>query len=177
MRILLIGDSITEGFNTSLLLPEYDIINKGVYGDNTDGVLKRLGKDVMDEMPDIVSVLIGTNDFALEKTDDQIIENIEKIIVSLKETVTGIIICSILPVSNIINRPNERINSVNSRIEKLALKHNIKYWNIHKFFVNSRGSIQREYTKDGLHLSDMGYALWAKMFREYFFGLISNKLV
>lgn len=176
MRILLIGDSITEGFKTSILLPEFEIINKGVYGDNTEGVLKRLEEHVLNETPDIVSVLIGTNDFALEKTNDQILENIEKIIVLLKNLDAEIVICSILPVSNIINRSNHRINDVNCGVEELTMKHGINYWNIHQFFVDNDGSIQRKYTYDGLHLSEMGYNHWAKLFREYFTVLISKSI-
>ena len=175
MRILLIGDSITEAFNTSKLLPEFKITNKGVYGDNTVGVLNRLREDVIEEKPDIVSILIGTNDFALEKSDDEILENIEEIIISLKAIDAEIVFCSILPVSNIINRSNERISSVNNGIEKLTVKHGINYWNIHKDFIETNGAIQKKYTYDGLHLNETGYYHWANLFREYFPSIISHK--
>lgn len=40
-----------------------DIINKGINGDTTRGILSRFTADVMDHEPDMVFFLTGTNDF------------------------------------------------------------------------------------------------------------------
>jgi len=45
-RILLLGDSITESFNTQKLLSEFKIINKGISGNNSTHLLKRLDRDL-----------------------------------------------------------------------------------------------------------------------------------
>ncbi|ALC82357.1 MULTISPECIES: SGNH/GDSL hydrolase family protein [Bacillus] len=44
-----------EGFNAS-------VINKGVFNDNSDLLLKRLNKDVIEEHPDYAIVAVGGND-------------------------------------------------------------------------------------------------------------------
>ena len=129
-KIVLIGDSITEAFKAAELLPEFNIINKGQFGDNTAGVLARLEKDVIEENPDRVFLLIGTNDFALERTDDELIENINKIIDELIENLkdTKIYLTPILPTKDIENRPNDRIREVNLILFILTQKYEIEYF-------------------------------------------------
>jgi len=161
-KILLIGDSITEAFKTDKLLPELNIINKGVYGDNTTGVLARLEKDVIDQNPDVVFVLIGTNDFALERTDDELTGNIDKIINILTEKLenAAIYLTPILPTRNIENRPNERIREVNNTLKMLTQKYGIRYFDLYSCLLDN-GQIAEHFTIDGLHLSDDAYKIWA----------------
>jgi len=42
---------------------QYRVINAGINGDTSAGVLKRLSRDVVGKNPDLVIVAIGTNDF------------------------------------------------------------------------------------------------------------------
>ena len=39
----------------------FDLINKGVNGDTTEGILRRFKSDVMDHEPNMVFILTGTN--------------------------------------------------------------------------------------------------------------------
>lgn len=167
-KILLIGDSITEAFKTSELLPEYNIINKGIYGDNTTGVLKRIERDVIEENPDQVFILIGTNDFALERSDDELTSNICEIIELITENLDDVIVylTPILPTKNIENRPNDRIRGVNEILKMLTEKYGIEYFDLYSQFVNSAGELDALYTIDGLHLSAEAYKKWAAYLKE-----------
>ncbi|MBC8228716.1 hypothetical protein H8E77_04100, partial [bacterium] len=83
--IVAIGDSITQGDTQFTLLEhrntiqggwvtrlrnrlqeyfpdEYEVINRGINGDNVQGVLNRLNRDVISKQPSIVIIGIGTND-------------------------------------------------------------------------------------------------------------------
>lgn len=83
MKIIFFGDSITDagrdrenpndlghGFvlfaanKLRLLFPEKElqILNKGIGGDRTAELLKRIEKDVVAEKPDLVVLLVGIND-------------------------------------------------------------------------------------------------------------------
>lgn len=83
MKVLFQGDSITDAgrdrkdihnlgngypFYAAELIkrkyPEddFEFINLGVSGDQTDNLVKRLKKDFIDIKPDIVSIMIGVND-------------------------------------------------------------------------------------------------------------------
>ncbi len=52
-----LGNLLEEGFPD-----EYEVINKGINGDTSMGVLDRLEKDVILLQPDIIIIGIGTND-------------------------------------------------------------------------------------------------------------------
>lgn len=83
IKIILLGDSITEGeypgapFNQTFdtLLSTYffnhhvttEIINAGTAGETADDGLRRLQKDVISRKPDIVVVMFGTNDAFVDK--------------------------------------------------------------------------------------------------------------
>lgn len=56
----------------------FDIINKGVNGDTTAGILQRFKTDVMDHQPDMVFILTGTNDFIYrDASPDEAFANLE----------------------------------------------------------------------------------------------------
>lgn len=72
MRIVCIGDSLTYGYGVtrtaawpalvSYIWQKVEIINRGINGDTTDGMLARFEKDVLEEYPDVVFVMGGSND-------------------------------------------------------------------------------------------------------------------
>ncbi|RYL93146.1 GDSL-type esterase/lipase family protein [Sporolactobacillus sp. Y61] len=79
MRIVCFGDSVTRGItcargrfriikdNYPALLQRFlgeddEVINKGVFNDNSDLLVKRLDKDVLQLHPDLVLINIGGND-------------------------------------------------------------------------------------------------------------------
>ncbi|MCL1631917.1 GDSL-type esterase/lipase family protein [Sporolactobacillus sp. CPB3-1] len=79
MKVICFGDSVTRGIifvhgrfriireNYPALLQKAlgnddEVINKGVFNDNSDLLVKRLDHDVLDEHPDLVLINIGGND-------------------------------------------------------------------------------------------------------------------
>jgi lysophospholipase L1-like esterase len=165
MKILLIGDSITEGFKTDLLLPRLKILNKGISGDNSEGVFNRLKHDVIAQAPDIVYILIGTNDFALGRSNDQLLETLENTAEILQTYLkkTKIYFTSILPTLDIEDRPNERINEMNLLISKLCERKGLEYFNLHYEMADEFGNLKEELTIDGLHLSNTAYKIWSQI--------------
>jgi lysophospholipase L1-like esterase len=79
MKLICFGDSVTRGITfvrgrfkiirenypallQKILGEEDEVINKGVFNDNSDLLVKRLDHDVLDEHPDVVLINIGGND-------------------------------------------------------------------------------------------------------------------
>src|SRR5271168_325844 len=60
-RIIFLGNSITEMGDWKKVLNDSTVINRGIGGDITYGVLKRL-KDITDRSPSEVFILLGIND-------------------------------------------------------------------------------------------------------------------
>src|SRR5437867_1020657 len=82
-KIMMVGNSITEGGNWKTLLHDSTVINRGISGDVTFGVLNRL-KDITDRQPSKLFLLIGVNDLSRNTPDDLIIENILMIITRIR---------------------------------------------------------------------------------------------
>ncbi len=49
----------------------FDVINKGINGDTSAGILNRFEEDVVSKVPDMVLILTGTNDFIYRDADPQ----------------------------------------------------------------------------------------------------------
>jgi lysophospholipase L1-like esterase len=164
-KIIFLGDSITEGFDLKLYFPNLDIVNKGIYGDNTDGVLSRINKDAVELNPDIVFLLIGTNDFACGKTNTMLIDNLKKILTLLKNNIPAAAVyhASILPVRGLDNRNNTDIQEVNKEMESFCISEGIIYFNLYPHFLNAGLELAEKYSEDGLHLTKEGYNKWAEL--------------
>lgn len=60
------------------------IINKGISGDTTHDALLRLSKDVLDEKPDIVILLVGGNDILKQVPKEETFVNLRSIIARIQ---------------------------------------------------------------------------------------------
>jgi lysophospholipase L1-like esterase len=168
-KILLLGDSITEAFNTKTYLPEYNIINRGIYGDNSDNLIVRLDDELKNAHADCAFILIGTNDFAVGLDNRQILQNIRTILTRVSEFIKpeNVVLISILPTLNIENRSNERINVVNNQFMELSAELGTLYWDLNATMKDSAGQLISDYTIDGLHLSEKAYLVWAEQLRSF----------
>ncbi len=168
-KILLIGDSITEGFDTKRFLPEFSIINKGISGNNSNDLFNRLEDDLLAHSPEIVFILIGTNDLAQGFSDIEIISSIKNIVdkISSQLEKCKIYLTSILPTRNNEPRPNERIKQLNKKLEEAAVKLNVGYFNLYPLFKDEEDQLKKEFTDDGLHLNELAYETWAKYLKEF----------
>ncbi len=174
-KILFVGDSITASFETQKLLPEFNIINKGLSGNQSTHLLKRFNRDLLSSNPDMLFVLIGTNDIAQGFTDSEIILNIRNIleISSEKVQTKNIFVTSILPTRRNEPRPNERIRDLNNKIKILAEELNVKYLNLHPLFADDLGELRADLTDDGLHLNEKAYEIWANYLHQIFKKLLN----
>lgn len=93
--IVALGDSLTVGMGSSENRNGYvsvleqrfgvKIINKGVGGNTTRDALARLNDDVLSYHPDIVIVLIGSNDYLRQELHEDTFKNLSTIITRIQE--------------------------------------------------------------------------------------------
>ncbi len=85
-RLLCIGDSLTEGYNvdahvrwTNLLEDQLNIrvVNEGISGDTTAGILSRFYVSMNQHQPSHVIIMGGTNDVAFDIHTNFILANIK----------------------------------------------------------------------------------------------------
>lgn len=174
-KTIFLGDSITEFADWQKLLNDPTVINRGIAGDNTFGVLARLD-DVINRVPSKLFIKIGINDISQNIPNDIVVKNITAIIktVKAKSPSTKIYIHSILPTNDNVKNEypaaynkNNIVNSVNSQIQKLSAKYNVVYIDINTIFRDKYGKLNLKYAaSDGLHLNDFGYKIWIEFLKK-----------
>lgn len=170
-EIIFLGNSITDGSEWFELFGGTPRIkNRGIGGDDTDGILERL-EEVTSSQPAKIFLMIGTNDLAYGKKPEYIINNYRKIISRIKAATpaTELYIHSILPVDDAIHwtRPNAAILEINEALKEICKEQNLIYIDIATAVTDERGKLDPAYSFDGLHLNGEGYLIWKELINQY----------
>jgi lysophospholipase L1-like esterase len=168
-NIVFAGDSHTQFFDTQEYLPGYKIINRGIGGDFSKGLLNRLN-DIIGGHPKKLFVEIGFNDIWLNFKPSVTISNIKSIInkTKLQSPNTKIYIVSIFPSSVVLNGINTKDNipKLNSELKRLC-DNDIIYIDMYPK-LSDKGSLNKRYDSgDGIHLNADGYSLYANVLKSY----------
>jgi lysophospholipase L1-like esterase len=170
-KIHFVGDSHTEAFELNELLHNADTRNRGVWGDRSDNVLKRLNSVIVHK-PRKIFLLIGVNDICAGKSVQSVLNNVDKIIKKSKGLVPGVRIYleSLLPTNTPILHSTEKtidkLKLVNEGFKTIAAKHSIQYIDLFPYFVEGDG-LKAAYSSDGLHLNGTGYIKLAGLLKPY----------
>ena len=170
-NVVLLGDSITEGFNVPKYLPGRRILNRGIGADvigndmpegDPRGVLRRLDNSVFDCAATDVFLLIEINDLGAGRTVDSMEEGYREILTQIhtKAPSIRVHVQSVLPTRGKYARHNSSVLEFNKRIERLAAEFDYSYIDLHKLMSDEQGELKAEFTNDGLHLNEAAYAMW-----------------
>lgn len=152
--VVFIGDSLTDGCDLSLYYPEYTTLNRGIGGDTTLGLEKRLDVSVYAVQPKVVVMLIGANNFST------MFDNYENILISLKKNLpeSKIILVSLTSMGGDWGRNNNLAAFNNVKIRALAEKYGYEFVDVYTPLLNfETNEIYEEFTTDGGHLTHEGY--------------------
>ena len=167
-NIVFFGDSITSGYKIEEFYPKNNVINSGTGGDTTENLLERM-EDVYKYNPSKVFILIGINDLNRGKSIDEILDNIQRIVNNIKTNrkYTNIYIESVYPINRNVfedkdysfnnDISNDTIKELNDRLSNLCKENSIQYIDVYNNLIDSEGNLKEDYTKEGLHLTDLGY--------------------
>jgi lysophospholipase L1-like esterase len=170
-HIVFIGDSLTEWFDFDHYFPGIAIINEGIAGDTSYGVLERID-DIMLRPAEKIFLMIGINDIFNGFLKEDIVENQQLIIeeIQTQSTQSELIVQSLLPVNeSMLGSPdylNKLIRYINKELKNQCNALNITYLDLYNDFI-LEGELKQEYTTDGGHLSEEGYKLWAKKLQAF----------
>ena len=159
-------------------LPNWNVINSGIGGDNTRGALKRLQADVLNYVPDLVTVLIGTAD-ASENKGIPIQEykyNLTSIVEQITPPKTLLISSPPIDTTRLLARKkaNPRSNFVTIKILEKYVKvatevaestesHFLNLWSIMRLQSNYSKFLK---LKDGVHFNQQGYEFFTPILIE-----------
>ncbi len=172
--IVFLGDSITDGGCWEELFPGLPVKNRGINGDSTEGVLKRLDT-ILYRNPAAIFLLIGTNDLNWWSFhhDDDILETYEKILQTcmMVSPDTKVFVQSILPRKK---KFAKHILSINERLKGLAKKYGDEYIDLFPHFATKDGELKPDFNNDHLHLMSNGYKMWVKILTPYIEKLVKS---
>lgn len=170
-RIIFIGDSITDRCEWSELFQRTDIIRRGISGDISEGVLKRL-PEIIRRKPSKIFLMIGVNDLRRNlDIDHEVVINYAEIIQQIKKELpkTKIYVQSVLPVNNIVKdtkTTNLKVKELNFKLKNLSLKEGVEFIDLFSQFIDENGNLKNELTSDGLHINGTGYEIWSNLIAE-----------
>lgn len=169
--VVLLGDSITEGFDVAKWFPFRRVLNRGIGSDTIGvvpvekdrrGVLRRLDTSVFDCATSHVFLMIGVNDLGETRPLDQMRAGYRVILETIRQRTPGVTVHvqSLLPTRGRFSHLNERVVEVNQVLRELAAEFNYPYVDLHSHFTDDKGELREEFTRDGLHITEPGYAVW-----------------
>lgn len=168
--VAFIGDSLTDGCNLAVYYPEFKTVNRGIGGDTTTGLEKRLQVSLYDIQPKVVVMLIGANNI------NQMFDNYENILISMNENLpnSDIILVSLTSMGGSWAHNNQLAAFNNVKIKALAEKYNYSFVDVYTPLLNlETNEIYPEYTTDGGHLTHEGYLVMSSQIKPVIANILS----
>lgn len=187
MKMICIGDSLTYGYgvsNSECFISlvnkklHINILNKGINGDTTSGIMSRSYKDIIQNHPSHVLIMIGHNDFLSGKSLDRVTDNLEEIIkecLSSKiTTIVGIqppiyekIACKRWDRTVDYKKITKLESDYRNWIIKFCTKNSIFYIDFYECFLKELNKENADdLFIDGIHVTQKGHKIMARCLIE-----------
>ena len=181
-RIVLVGDSITEGwteFNPGFL-QENNMVNRGISGQTTPQMLIRLKQDAIHLNPKIIIINGGTNDIwgnTGPSTPEMIIDNLCSMVEIASKNNIQVVLSTILPVYQYPDRddiidPPKTISFINSVLQDYCNKNSLAFLNYFSPMADEKKGLRSDYGSDGVHPNKQGYSVMEQVVRETISGIV-----
>lgn len=188
MKIVALGDSLTVGetgfdfsdSDESASYPKYlellaeehlhriqskvnvNVLNRGINGDLTSGMLERFSRDVVDEKADYVIILGGSNDIGWGFDPAVIAHNLTTMYDAAWNKGIMAVACSVPSILGLDELIPPRLN-LNRMIRSEAEKRSIAFMDLFTATADPRTNrLLEDYSADGLHLNTKGYRQMGK---------------
>jgi len=178
--IVFLGDSIFQWWDPEhfKIFSNYEPVNFGVAGYTTKDVLNFL---VMTELhrlkPEVIVILIGTNNSDHHYTTAQTFQDIKDIIdVALELSPNSkILLVGILPRGDSnVDRKRVFNTTVNNLLKAEKFSKHVYYIDIGYIFLKGQEHISKQIMYDGLHLTSEGYGLLSKCISSFISVLLET---
>lgn len=154
--IVFLGDSRVEGAEWSELFNRCDISNRGISGDTTAGILKRLSTSMPNDAA-LCVIQVGVNDLTRGVPTETVVANYERILRYLtQERHCRVVLTSVLLVRQERIATNAQINECNRALAELAARMEAQWVDVNAL-VAPDGFLLPACSTDGLHLNGKGY--------------------
>lgn len=170
--VVMLGDSQTALCEWQELLGDsVTVINRGISGDYSDGVWRRLD-EVLRHKPLKIFLLIGINDLFFGNPPDAVEARYRDIVQKIRHELpdSELILQSVFPVNEKVRSlpaSNADIQAMNARIAQIAKDYAVPYVDLYSELTDASGNLSAKFTDDGIHLNGLGYVLWKHKIEGY----------
>ena len=177
-NFVFLGDSITEYYPLKEYYENLPVVNSGIGGNTTDDILEDMENRVYKYNPTKVFLLVGINDMKKEKTEEEIFNNIVKIVDEIQKhrPKAKIYVESIYPIndsddekidqSSLTNRSNDKIDTVNKKLEEKYKGSSVTYIDVNRE-LKEDNRLKLDYTVEGVHITPLGYIKVTRILLPY----------
>lgn len=157
-------------------------IDKGVSGETTQQMLGRYQKDVLDQNPQVVVIMGGTNDLAQGVSKETILQNLASMAEQASAAKIKVVLCSITPCNQTYSKLNPKekgthIVELNGKIKEYAAQKGFTYCNYYPALADTDGySLKLEYSLyDRLHPNPDAYTVMEGIIKPVVQSLLVDK--
>ena len=164
--LLMLGDSLIEWGDWEVLLPQLQVINRGIAGEHLEELSARLIQEIdAFPEPDYILIMSGTNNLLMGSP------HFSAIFASMLPRLAAfcpksrISLNSIMPM-RIQGLAEESINAVNQELQAIARQSDCRFLDMTQPFTEQCLPITKPcFFNDGVHLATRGYQVWAEEIR------------
>jgi len=166
LEVVVVGDSHVHRAEWAELFPDVRIGNRGISGDRTDGVLRRLD-EVLATGARLVVLEVGFNDLRAGVDVERVAGNYGEILRRLTGGGMDVVVVSTLLAARRYAATNARTRELNERLRARAERSDrVSFLDLNPILA-PRGHLEERYSADGIHLSGAGYRVWQEELRRY----------
>ena len=157
--VVMLGNSLTESADWHELFPGASVLNRGVGGDTSQGMLARLD-EVIARRPKLVMLMVGINDIFQGIPVPTIAGNIREIIQKLRRENVRVVYQSTLHLaSNYRPGTNVAVADLNRALSDVCQLSGVTCLDLNRRLAPA-GELLAEFSLDGAHLNAAGYRVW-----------------
>jgi lysophospholipase L1-like esterase len=159
--LVMFGDSITEWAPWADIFRDISMVNRGLAGDTTTGMLRRIDT-TLNVKPKLVCFMAGINDLAQGYDVEYIYQNYIDMLKVWQENDIRILVQSTLYVGSKLQGLNPSVELLNSKISEYCSQQGIAFLDVNSV-LSPNQLLSNEYSCDDLHLNAKAYQVWAEV--------------
>lgn len=175
--IIFVGSSSIRNWDLGKSFPKLPVANHGFGGSHLADSVYFADRLVIKYQPQVVVLYAGDNDMANGLTAEQVVEDYRQFVRVIKQSLPNTRIVYI-PIKPSIARWNlyPEMARANREIRRIVENDSTqKYLEIEPAMLNKEGRPRKElFLEDGLHVNELGYAIWADKLRPMLDELLAT---
>ncbi|MEZ9246144.1 SGNH/GDSL hydrolase family protein [Vibrio lentus] len=159
--LVMFGDSITEWAPWADIFRDVSMVNRGLAGDTTTGMLRRIDT-TLNVKPKLVCFMAGINDLAQGYDVGHIYQNYVDMLKVWQENGIRILVQSTLYVGSKLQDLNPSVELLNSKVSEYCTQQGVAFLDVNSVLSPNK-LLSNEYSCDDLHLNARAYQAWAEV--------------